>query len=82
MDNVITQPRLRTLDECYNELVAVDPRTAVKKYFIRELALSGEIPCVMSGRKRLINFDKLLEYLSYDQQHKTPSSSGIRAVKA
>lgn len=56
-------PRMRTLDECYKELKQLDRNTAVSKYFIRQLALSGEIPCVMCGVKRLINFDALIEYL-------------------
>ena len=83
MTQLTTQPRMRTLDECYNELVAIDPNTAVSKYFIRRLAMSGTVPCIMAGRKRLINFDKLLAYLNGDIQDQKPQpSSGIRAIKA
>ncbi len=83
MTQLTTQPRMRTLDECYNELVAIDPNTAVSKYFIRRLAMSGTVPCIMAGRKRLINFDKLLAYLNGDIQEQKPQpSSGIRAIKA
>lgn len=57
-------PRMRTLDECYKELKQLDENTAVSKYFIRQLALSGAIPCVMCGAKRLINFDALLIFLA------------------
>lgn len=57
-------PRMRTLDECYRELKQLDNNTSVSKYYIRRLALSGTIPCVMCGVKRLINFDALLNYLS------------------
>lgn len=56
--------RMRTLDEAYAELKQLDSGTAVSKYFIRQLALSGAIPTVMAGRRRLINFDGLLAYLS------------------
>ena len=56
--------RMRTLDEAYTELKQLDPNTAVSKYFIRRLALSGKIPTVMCGRKRLLNFDGLLAYLN------------------
>lgn len=55
---------MRTLDECYNEIKAMDDNTAISKYYIRQLALSGKIPVVMCGRKRLINLDGLIEYLS------------------
>lgn len=56
--------RMRTLDECYNEIKKIDENTAISKYYIRRLALSGKIPVVMCGRKRLINLDGLINYLS------------------
>ena len=59
-----TLARMRTLDEAYNELKQLDGKTAVSKYFIRQLALSGKIPTVMCGRKRLINLDGLIAYLN------------------
>lgn len=60
----MTLARMRTLDECYNEIKAMDNNTAITKYYIRRLAISNKIPVVMVGRKRLINLDGLLEYLS------------------
>ena len=54
---------MRTLDECYNEIKKIDENTAISKYYIRQLAISGKIPVVMCGRKRLINLDGLIEYL-------------------
>lgn len=74
-------PRMRTLDECYNELKQLDNNTAVTKYFVRQLAINGTIPCVMVGRKRLINLDKLIEYLNTPHTEKQPSS-GIRRIEA
>ncbi len=56
--------RMRTLDECYTEIKRMDENTAISKYYIRQLALSGKIPVVMCGRKRLINLDGLIEYIS------------------
>ena len=56
--------RMRTLDECYAEIKQMDENTAISKYYIRQLAISGKIPVVMCGRKRLINLDGLIEYLS------------------
>ncbi len=55
---------MRTLDECYNEIKKIDENTAISKYYIRQLAISGKIPVVMCGRKRLINLDGLINYLS------------------
>lgn len=78
---IVALPRMRTLDECYKELKQVDKNTAVSKNFIRNLALSGSIPVVMCGNKRLINFDGLLDYLNNPAQRKknTPCS-GLKRI--
>ncbi len=56
-------PRMRTVAEAAKEMKRIDPNTAVTEYHIRQLALSGVLPRVQAGRKLLINFDLLLEYL-------------------
>lgn len=56
-------PRMRTVHEAAQELKAMDEHTAITEYHIRRLALSGVLPRVKAGRKLLINFDLLLEYL-------------------
>jgi excisionase family DNA binding protein len=75
--------RMRLLDECYAEIKALDPNTSISKHYIRQLAISGKIPVVMAGRKRLINLDGLIEYLS--SPHNAAASSpipinGIRSI--
>jgi excisionase family DNA binding protein len=55
---------MRLLKDAYKELKALDPNTAVSAYFIRQLVLSGKIPCTMAGRKRLVNLDALIAYLA------------------
>lgn len=59
----IKLPHMRTIPESAKELKRIDPNTAVTEYHIRQLALSGVLPRVKAGRKMLINFDLLLEYL-------------------
>lgn len=78
-----TLARMRTLDEAYNELKQLDGNTAVSKYFIRQLALSGKIPTVMCGRKRLINLDGLIAYLNdgVAAVHNVIPYSGITPIK-
>ena len=76
---------MRTLDECAVMLRELDPDTAVSKHYVRRLAITGEIPTVMCGRKRLINFDKLIEYLNEPHNesatmYSMPTCSGIRKV--
>lgn len=78
-------PRMRTLDECYRELKQIDPNTAVSKYFVRRLAVSGAIPTVKCGCKRLINLDGLIEYLQSPHTEPLPdenmlSVNGIRRI--
>lgn len=80
-------PRMRTISEAARELKQVDEHTAVTEYHIRQLALSGVLPRVQAGRKLLINFDLLLEYLANPTADKfqvhsnsTTAVNGIRKV--
>lgn len=73
--------RMRTLNECYAELKAMDENTAISKYYIRTLALSGKIPVVMCGRKRLINLDGLINYLSGGNTDTAPDTTPINNIR-
>ncbi|MCI1966318.1 MAG: hypothetical protein LKJ17_09360 [Oscillospiraceae bacterium] len=73
-------PRMRLLKEAAAEIKQLDPDTAVTTYFIRQLALEGKIKSVMAGRKRLINFDDLLNYLSLSQEQQPKEFHGIRKI--
>ncbi len=81
-NNILKLPRMRTLDECYRELKKLDSNTAVSKYFIRQLAISGAIPSVKAGNKRLINFDGLIAYLTNSQATEPTQQpqNGIRKI--
>ncbi len=57
-------PRMRTVSEAARELKKLDPNTAVTEYHIRRLAVSGKLPRLKAGKKYLINFDTLLDYLA------------------
>ena len=59
----IKLPRMRTIKEAVAELKALDERTAITEYHIRQLVLSGILPRVKAGKKYLINLDLLIEYL-------------------
>ena len=88
IDNItnLKIPRMRTVPEAAKELKAIDEHTAVTEYHIRQLALSGVLPRVQAGRKLLINFDLLLEYLANPtadkfQVHNTAADvNGIRPI--
>ena len=77
----VIAPRMRTLDEAYAELLKIDADTSLSKYSLRKLVLSGKIPCIEIGHRRLINFDALLLYLSGGNVQQQPKINGIRPVK-
>ena len=57
-------PRMRTAEGVIAELKEQDPNTGITLNFVRGLILSGEIPVVQAGRKKLVNVDLLMDYLS------------------
>ena len=59
----VCAPRLRTINAAARDLKQLDPRTAVSAATIRRLVRQGCIPCIYSGTRAYINYDKLLEYL-------------------
>ena len=75
--------RMRFPRQALEELRRLDPETPVSLPMIRRLVKTGTIPSVVvgNGRRRLINFDALLDYLA------TPGSNtnvqqpqGIRRI--
>jgi len=54
---------MRTISACARLLREDDPDTAFTQNAIRTKVLTGEIPHVRCGNKRLINYDTLVEYL-------------------
>ena len=56
--------RMRTQAEVIKHIKEIDPDTALTPWALRGMILSGKIPSVQVGRKRLINMDMIEEYLS------------------
>ena len=74
--------RMRTLAQAHKMLLENDPDTAVTKHALYVKMRSGDIPCVKVGKKRLINFDQLLEVLANPPIQPEPEPiGGIRRVK-
>lgn len=57
-------PRMRLISEAFNEIKKDDPNTAITLSGLRNLVRQGKIPCTKIGRKTLINYDALIEYLN------------------
>ena len=61
-------PRMRTIDETIRHLKENDPECRLTKWALREMVLSGRIPSNKVGKKRLINIERLEEYLRDDAE--------------
>lgn len=57
-------PRMRTIEQAAAELKVADPYTALSKNAIRQLVLSGTIPSVTIGTKRLVCMEQLEKFLT------------------
>lgn len=66
----MTIPRMRTIPESASLLKEMDENTGLTQCAIRRLVLEDKIKSVKAGRKILINFDNLLEYLLNPLQEK------------
>lgn len=57
-------PRMRTAKEAIAMLKEQDSETSITERAIRTMINSGKIPYICVGRKKLINYDLLLDILS------------------
>lgn len=55
---------MRTIPQAIAELKAEDPGTALTETALKRLVLTGRIPHITAGRKRLVNMDILRRYLN------------------
>lgn len=56
-ENVLKIPTMLTINE-------VAEKTGLAKFYIRRLALQNKVKNVRAGKKILINFEKLIEFLN------------------
>lgn len=60
-------PRMRTAAGAMEIIKAADPETEVTLRYIRGLINTGKVHHVQVGRKKLVDVDKLITYLSNGQ---------------
>ena len=65
-NNTARKTRIRTIRDAIALLKQADTQTAVTYHFIRKLCDSGCIKSIRAGKKILINYDELLDYLNLD----------------
>ena len=71
-------PRMRYPEQALAELKLEDPNTPVTVYMIRRLIAAGTIPSIKMGRRRLLNYDSLLEHPVSEETEARPT--GIRRI--
>ena len=68
-------PKMRTVNEI-KRIFAENGEKGISERELRRLALDGAIPCVYAGRRLLINFDGLVEYLNTHTHTKAAERDG------
>ena len=61
-------PRMRTQAEAMKQLKQDDPGTCYTAHALRRDILNGLIPHVRCGKRILVNYDGLIEYLANPRQ--------------
>lgn len=64
--------RMRTAHQAAEYFKQQDPETNFTEYHINRLIKSRVIPVFKSGRKNLINLDKLIQYLNSESKETEP----------
>lgn len=67
--------KMRFPAQALEDLKREDPDTPITLNYIRTLAASGKIPVTKVGRRYLINYDGMLEYLANPQPE--PKQYGV-----
>jgi len=72
--------KLRVVKDAYELIKASDPATAMTLCGLRRLVQMGTIPSVQIGKKKLVNYEALIEFLNSPPQpvKATPASGQIR----
>ena len=75
-------PRMRIATDVLAEIKALDPDgIMLSLHYIRSIINQGKVPVRKAGTKKLVDLDKVLEYLARgDEDEKTPTGE-IRRVE-
>lgn len=58
------QLKFRTMATAYEEILEMDPNTAITKWAIRRAVTEGHVPSRRVGNKYLVNLETLLDYFN------------------
>lgn len=75
-------PRMRMATGVLAEIKEQDPDTQITLHYIRGIIKSEKVPVVKVGCKKLVDVDKVLEYLERgDNAEQVTDAGGIRPVQ-
>ena len=78
MDKMV---RMRTVKQCIDFFRKEDPETCIGEYYLRCLIKQNKIMVFRTGRKQLINLDKLIEYLNGESSVNEPMLQDYRKIR-
>ena len=64
----MAMPRMRTSAQVLAEIKKVDPETCVTLSYIKRVIHEEKIPVLCVGKKKLVNLDDFIEFLSKGEQ--------------
>lgn len=67
MESTTIMPRMRTIRE-------IAKTGLLSEYALRLMEKQGRLPCVYSGRKCLVNLDKLIDQLNNPMQERSTTN--------
>ena len=70
---------MRYIHQAVEELKRADPQTSVTVYYVRKLVAAGLVPTVKNGRRRIINYDVLLDYLANGNENEPLQSGSLKS---
>lgn len=73
--------RMRTAHQVAEYFKQRDPETSFTEYHINRLIKANVIPVFMSGRRRLINLDKLIAYLNSEGAEPIEADSNYGKIR-
>lgn len=61
--------RMRTVNQAFEHIKAIDPETSISLYAIRCVAKTGDIKTVYLNKKILLDLDGLLDYFHMEDKN-------------
>jgi len=74
-------PKMRTIQEAVRYVRKTDPESALTPHALRSWVLSGRMPHVRIGAKRLVDVDLLEKYLSGEFVPSLPEAKVLGVVR-